>query len=707
MKAEPKDRISAPRLPSWFVALIGMLCLIPLGLTSVESAGHGVFDGGGIQTLFILWTSVWISIAIAGIGFVHYRVSRCQMVLVVAIAFLIAGFANVVESLILLSAILSHPNNAYSTVSERLAWWSAVGHGTSIMFSIIGLELTSGFRRGVALKVIIGLVIGLVAMAALMATNVIHHEIRPQDIDFVVRVLAIGPGFFLIRSLVIKEPSFFNQSLLLCFLPILLAEGQLVLSARGFLDVPAVLAQGLELVVFLTVFGGLLFDTMELKRSVWRRKDLIESESRLAAKCRELDLVEAERQNSRQEIERARDIAIRASQAKSEFLANMSHEIRTPLNAIIGMSDLLMETPLAIDQDQYVRISRRAGRTLLSIVNDILDLSRIESGDLKVTRVEFDCAKLIRSVGALMELRSKEKGLDLNFEVNLPPSQWLFGDVSRIRRILINVIGNAVKFTSQGSVFIRVDWLANDNERDHGNLRFIVRDTGVGIAQNVIPLIFDKFTQADSSVTRLHGGTGLGLAICQQLVLSLNGTITVASEVGRGSEFTVTLPMKAVERNGQIRTPPEVGERVPANSEEHQKKRVLLVEDSADNQALVKAYLKNEDIDLDIVADGLQAVGKVNTTSYDLVLMDMQMPVLDGYRATRRIRELETEKNWGRSPIVALTAHALNEEIKRCLDAGCDGHLAKPVRKQQLIEAINLFYRRPGGHDERNMARAH
>ena len=169
----------------------------------------------------------------------------------------------------------------------------------------------------------------------------------------------------------------------------------------------------------------------------------------------------------------------------------------------------------------------------------------------------------------------------------------------------------------------------------------------------------------------------------------------------------MTLPMKAVERNGQIRTPPEVGERVPANSEEHQKKRVLLVEDSADNQALVKAYLKNEDIDLDIVADGLQAVGKVNTTSYDLVLMDMQMPVLDGYRATRRIRELETEKNWGRSPIVALTAHALNEEIKRCLDAGCDGHLAKPVRKQQLIEAINLFYRRPGGHDERNMARAH
>jgi len=531
------------------------------------------------------------------------------------------------------------------------------------------------------------------------------------------------------------------------------------------------------------------------------------------------------KQTERELIE-AREAALAASQAKSEFLSSMSHEIRTPMNAILGMADLIGETKLGREQRKYLDIMTNNGNALVHLINDILDLAKIESGRLRLDESEFDLEELVEQLADTLRLRAHEKGLELAVRILPEVPLGLIGDQLRLRQVLINLVGNALKFTEHGEVVLTVE---NDPEaHEPGALRFVVRDTGIGIAAQSLDKIFDSFTQADSSTTRKYGGSGLGLAIGKRLVELMGGRLWAESQPDAGSSFSFTArfgvqsarsPIQAgravtleglrvlvvddnatnrlilteilsrrgasvVEADGgesalrewkdaeahgmphqlvllDCRMPTmdgfKVAERLktesggaepiilmltsddlhpklqrmrqlglkayvirpvtssellraiaaamgtsgapeksqPAQSPKPQKPvaarplNILLAEDSPDNRLLIKQYLKNLPYQIDAAPNGEVAVEKFVNGRYDLILMDIQMPVMDGYTAVRKIRQWEREEQRAATPIVALTASALEKDVRNCLEAGCDVHLSKPVKKARLLLTID------------------
>ena len=421
----------------------------------------------------------------------------------------------------------------------------------------------------------------------------------------------------------------------------------------------------------------------EQTRAMQRAHDAVLESERIERLQRALASLNEELRARNQEVERA-------TRAKSDFLAAMSHEIRTPMNAIVGMSDLLSQTPLSTEQKRYVDVFQRAGENLLTLLNDILDLSKVEAGQMELENVAFDLEDVVAKATEIVQLRAAKKGLTIRYRIAAGVPTRLIGDPGRLRQILINLLGNAMKFTEKGGVEVGVE--IDPQSSEPGRLQFAVTDTGIGIAPDKVHVIFEDFVQADSSTTRNYGGTGLGLSISRQFVTLMQGRIWVESTLGVGSTFyfTAKFGLQAVQTPSAGRTV-DAAKQAPAAARIAPGLQILLADDSDDNRFLILSYLKGADCSIEIAENGRIAVDMFQPGKFDLVLMDVEMPEMDGYAAVRAIRHLEQTSGAPSTPVLALTAHAFQEAVQRSLDAGFTAHLTKPIRRLALIDAIAAF----------------
>jgi PAS domain S-box-containing protein len=390
-----------------------------------------------------------------------------------------------------------------------------------------------------------------------------------------------------------------------------------------------------------------------------------------------------ERLDKEAQLKATMEKALEASKMKSEFLSTMSHEIRTPMNGIIGMTEILLGTELDKEQTEFAKIIRESSDSLLAILNDILDFSKMEAGKMTIEEVDFDLKDTCKGVIRLLESKAKEKGLELIMDMDASLPIYVKTDPVRVRQIILNLVGNAIKFTEKGFVKIKLEPVLAI--KDGFIVRFVIEDSGIGISKETQKKLFQSFTQADGSTTRRYGGTGLGLAICKKLIALMDGDIGVVSEGGQGSKFWFEIPLKISQRNFQTEEAAKGGTSVttPASNG----KRLLLAEDNIVNQKVAVVQLNKLGYAVDVAENGQKAVElALANGNYELILMDCQMPTLDGFEATRELRKQGFDK-----PIIAMTANAMQGDRERCIAAGMDDYVTKPINTNLLSQTLEKY----------------
>lgn len=403
-----------------------------------------------------------------------------------------------------------------------------------------------------------------------------------------------------------------------------------------------------------------------------------------------------ERKISEEALALAQKEAVKANLAKTHFLANMSHEIRTPMGAILGFTELMQQIEQT-EEERAMCIStiHRNGKQLLSIIDEILDISKVETGNLHIEQLDFNFVQMINEIRSLLLLQTENKGLDFKFSLNSQIPEMISSDPTRLRQILMNIIGNAIKFTEKGTVSVSVDWLASVLDSNLGHLNISVTDTGVGIDPLHVDQLFKPFAQGDNSTTRRFGGTGLGLALSRQLAIALGGDVKLLkSESGIGTKFGIQIAVRAhaksrwVESLSQFEDEDKIKKISAVDKRVLHNVNVLLVDDAPDNQTLIGLFLGLAGANVEYADNGLEGIEKAMAGDYNVILMDIQMPQVDGYEATQRLRTQGYKK-----PIIALTAHALKEERDRCINVGCTDHFTKPIDREKLISLVDQVVR--------------
>ncbi len=409
--------------------------------------------------------------------------------------------------------------------------------------------------------------------------------------------------------------------------------------------------------------------------------------------------LEEEISKQTRELRQANLDLLKASRLKNEFLANMSHELRTPTNAIIGFAGLLSSTALTEEQKEYVQTLITSGEGLLVLINEILDLAKIEAGKLELEEIPFKLEPILQGAIALLKSQAAEKKNQIILEIEHGTPEHVIADQNRLRQVLINLLGNANKFTENGEITLRVVSRSGDTT-DLNYVNFLIQDTGIGIPPEKQAKVFEKFTQADGSTTRKYGGTGLGLSICNQLVGLMHGEIKLESEVGVGSTFSFEIPLRLAEKEKSVKTakPAQESQKEQLEPVSHDR-TILIVEDNPVNQRLATIMVKKQGFEVIVAGDGLEALSALKENQIDLVLMDIQMPNMDGITATKKIREIESseeKKNYialasrfDAIPIIALSAHVREEDKREGREAGMDDFLTKPIIKAKLEATLN------------------